>query len=119
MTRSRADTDVLILKFDPTGSTLDFATYIGGEGNDRARCAGSPIVLDSQGRVVVASSTASARFSGHRRELFPPLTVEEPLTAFYSFFPLTEPGSTTRHSSEGPTWIATSAWTSQTTKILW
>jgi len=50
--------DAIVAKLDPTGSTLLFATYLGGNGNDSA----SSIALDSNGRVIVAGWTSSADF---------------------------------------------------------
>src|SRR5262249_39728443 len=50
--------DVLIAKLDPTGSTLLFATYIGGTGYDSA----TSIALDSRGKVIAGGSTPSANF---------------------------------------------------------
>src|SRR4029077_880269 len=48
--------DALIAKLDPTGSTLLFATYLGGSGDDSA----DSIALDSSGNVFVAGRTRSA-----------------------------------------------------------
>lgn len=50
--------DALIAKLDPTGSTLLFATYLGGSGRDFA----GGIALDSSGNVIVAGYTDSANF---------------------------------------------------------
>jgi len=50
--------DAIVAKLDPTGSTLLFATYLGGNGNDSA----GSIALDSGGNVIVAGWTSSANF---------------------------------------------------------
>jgi hypothetical protein len=50
--------DALIAKLDPTGSTLLFATYLGGSDFDGA----NSIALDSSGNVIVAGSTSSTNF---------------------------------------------------------
>jgi Bacterial Ig-like domain (group 3)/Beta-propeller repeat len=50
--------DALIAKLDPTGSSLLFATYIGGKDYDSA----SSIALDSSGNVIVVGSTSSSNF---------------------------------------------------------
>jgi hypothetical protein len=50
--------DAVIAKLDPTGSTLLFATYLGGDQFDSA----DGIVLDSSGNVIVAGSTNSKNF---------------------------------------------------------
>ena len=47
--------DAVIAKLDPTGSTLLFATYLGGNGYDSA----NSIAIDSSGDVVVAGTTRS------------------------------------------------------------
>src|SRR5262249_34614031 len=54
--------DVLIAKLDPTGSTLLFATYIGGTDYDSA----TSIALDSGGNVIAVGSTRSANFPVNR-----------------------------------------------------
>lgn len=51
----RGGSDAVIAKLDPTGSTLLFATYIGGAGNDSAY----GIALDSSGNIFIAGSTHS------------------------------------------------------------
>ena len=51
-------TDGFVAKFDPTGSTLLYLTYIGGSGDD----AGFGIAVDSGGNVLVSGSTGSADF---------------------------------------------------------
>lgn len=50
--------DGLIAKLDPTGSTLLFATFLGGDQYDSV----SGIALDSGGNVIVAGSTSSSNF---------------------------------------------------------
>ncbi len=49
---------VFVTKLDPTGSTLIYTDYFGGNGNDY----GSALVLDSKGDVYVTGSTASSDF---------------------------------------------------------
>ena len=51
-------TDGFVAKFDPTGSTLLYLTYIGGSGDD----AGFGIAVDSGGNVLVTGSTSSPDF---------------------------------------------------------
>ena len=50
--------DVFVTKFDPTGSSILYSTYIGGAGTDI--CKG--IAVDSQGRAVVTGTTFSGNF---------------------------------------------------------
>ncbi len=50
--------DAFVTKFDPTGSTLIYSTYLGGHGVDR----GHGITLDATGAVYVTGSTASFSF---------------------------------------------------------
>ena len=50
--------DVFVAKFNPTGTTLLYATYLGGGGDDR----GSAIAVDSAGEAYVTGSTASSNF---------------------------------------------------------
>jgi len=52
------NSDAVIAKLDPTGSTLLFATYLGGSGSESA----NSIALDSNGNVIVAGSTVSTNF---------------------------------------------------------
>ena len=52
------DFDAFVSKFDPTGQTLLYSTYIGGAGEERARGIG----VDAQGRIYVAGSTNSTNF---------------------------------------------------------
>jgi len=54
--------DALIAKLDPTGSTLLFATYLGGSGGDSA----AGIALDPGGNVIVAGSTRSPNLPVNR-----------------------------------------------------
>jgi hypothetical protein len=51
-------TDVFVAKFDPTGNTRLWATYLGGNGDD----AGAGIGLDGSGDVYVAGETSSFNF---------------------------------------------------------
>ena len=51
-------TDGFVAKFDPTGSTLLYLTYIGGSGDD----AGFGIAVDSGGNVIVGGNTGSPDF---------------------------------------------------------
>jgi hypothetical protein len=55
---NRGGVDAFVFKLNPAGSTLLYATYIGGRGDDRA----AGIVVDSSGQIYVAGSTASADF---------------------------------------------------------
>jgi hypothetical protein len=48
----------IVLRLDPTGTTLIFSTYIGGSGDDF----GDAIALDSQGNVYLAGGTSSPDF---------------------------------------------------------
>ena len=50
--------DVFVAKFNPTGTALVYATYIGGSGDDR----GQSIAVDSSGNAVVVGFTTSADF---------------------------------------------------------
>ncbi|MEQ1947581.1 MAG: SBBP repeat-containing protein [Bryobacteraceae bacterium] len=50
--------DAFVAKFNPAGTALLYATYIGGRGDDR----GSAIAVDSSGQAHVTGSTASANF---------------------------------------------------------
>ncbi len=50
--------DVFVAKFNPTGSNLVYATYLGGSGNDR----GFHIAVDVEGSAVVVGQTFSANF---------------------------------------------------------
>ena len=50
--------DVFVAKFNPTGTALLYATYIGGRGDDR----GAAIAVDSNGQAYVTGSTASTNF---------------------------------------------------------
>jgi hypothetical protein len=51
-------TDLFIAKFDPTGRTLLWATYLGGDGNDSL----IGMTADPQGNVYVSGNTASSNF---------------------------------------------------------
>jgi hypothetical protein len=55
---NRGGVDAFVFKLNPTGSTLLYATYIGGRGDDRA----TGIAVDSAGQIYIAGSTASADF---------------------------------------------------------
>lgn len=50
--------DAFVAKFDPTGSCLEYATFLGGAGNDR----GSAIALDGDSRAYITGGTDSADF---------------------------------------------------------
>ena len=50
--------DAFIVKLNPTGSALVYATYIGGQGDDRA----AAIAVDGSGQAYVTGSTASLNF---------------------------------------------------------
>lgn len=50
--------DVFVVKLNPTGSTLVYATYLGGRGNDR----GLSIALDADGNAYVTGDTTSIDF---------------------------------------------------------
>src|SRR5579863_316607 len=50
--------DAFVAKFNPTGTALLYATYIGGSGDDR----GAAIAVDSNGQAYVTGSTASSNF---------------------------------------------------------
>lgn len=52
------NTDVFVSKFDPTGSTLIYSTYLGGTGDE----AGSSIAVDASGSVYVTGYTQSQNF---------------------------------------------------------
>jgi hypothetical protein len=50
--------DAFVVKLNAAGTALDYATYIGGRGDDRA----AGIAVDSLGQAYVAGSTSSANF---------------------------------------------------------
>lgn len=50
--------DVFVAKFDPVGSQLLFAAYLGGTGDDTV----SGMAIDSAGRICLSGSTASGDF---------------------------------------------------------
>src|SRR5207302_5061539 len=50
--------DAFVVKFNPSGNTLLYATYIGGRGEDK----GAAIAVDSGGQAYVTGSTASTNF---------------------------------------------------------
>ena len=50
--------DIFVTKFDPTGSTLNYSTYLGGSDWDN----GGPIAIDALGNVYVAGWTMSVDF---------------------------------------------------------
>lgn len=52
------DTDAFVMKLDRTGTTVAYATYLGGENTDR----GASIAIDAAGAVYVAGYTFSTRF---------------------------------------------------------
>jgi hypothetical protein len=55
---NRGGVDAFVFKLNATGSTLLYASYIGGRGDDRA----SGIAVDSSGQIYIAGSTASTNF---------------------------------------------------------
>jgi hypothetical protein len=55
---NRGGVDAFVAKFNPAGTALLYATYIGGGGDDR----GAAIAVDSSGQAYVTGSTASANF---------------------------------------------------------
>ena len=55
---SAGGVDAFVFKLNPTGSTLLYATYIGGRGDDRA----AGLAVDSSGQIYIAGSTASTNF---------------------------------------------------------
>ena len=50
--------DAFVAKFDPTGSTLLYSTYLGGSSNETAHAVG----LDAAGNIYVAGETDSTDF---------------------------------------------------------
>jgi hypothetical protein len=58
--RNGGGRDAFVVKLGPTGAFLDYATYLGGSGDDW----GQSIAVDAQGRAFVAGKTASADFPG-------------------------------------------------------
>ncbi len=50
--------DAFVAKLNPAGTSLEYATYIGGNGDDRA----AAIAIDSAGNAYVTGSTASTNF---------------------------------------------------------
>lgn len=57
-TLSGGGNDAFVARFDPTGSTLDFGSYLGGDAFD----GGMGIATDAAGAVYVVGSTASSVF---------------------------------------------------------
>ncbi|MFM2126038.1 MAG: hypothetical protein RL328_2489, partial [Acidobacteriota bacterium] len=55
---NRGGVDAFVVKLDPTGSSLLYATYIGGSGDDRA----AGIAVDALGQAHVVGATASSNF---------------------------------------------------------
>ena len=55
---NRGGVDAFVFKLNPAGSTLLYATYLGGRGDDRA----AGIAVDSSGQIYLAGSTASTDF---------------------------------------------------------
>jgi hypothetical protein len=55
---NRGGVDAFVFKLNPAGSTLLYATYIGGRGDDRA----AGVAVDSSGQIYLAGSTASTDF---------------------------------------------------------
>ena len=56
--QSGATSNVFVAKFDPTGATLVFATYLGGTGADTS----VGIAVDAATNVYIAGTTASTNF---------------------------------------------------------
>jgi len=56
--QGRFDFDVFVAGLNATGTDLDFVTYLGGDGDDRAY----RILLDGDGNIYVAGSTTSQNF---------------------------------------------------------
>ncbi len=56
--QGRFDFDVFVARLNPNGSGLDFVTYLGGDGDDRAY----RILLNPAGNIYVAGSTTSQNF---------------------------------------------------------
>ena len=54
--------DSFLVKLDPTGSTLDYATFIGGSDSETPLNANMGIAVDAFGNVYVAGSTLSTDF---------------------------------------------------------
>lgn len=52
------DSDAFVVKLDPTGSTVLFATYLGGSGED----VGAGLAVDAAGAVYVVGTTTSSNF---------------------------------------------------------
>ena len=50
--------DAFVVKLNPAGNALLYATYIGGSGDDRAR----GLALDASGNVIITGSTTSQNF---------------------------------------------------------
>ncbi len=55
---NQGSVDAFVAKFNPTGTALLYATYIGGNGEDK----GAAIAVNSSGQAHVTGSTASANF---------------------------------------------------------
>jgi len=55
---NRGGVDSFVVKFDPTGASLMYATYMGGNGDDRA----AGIAVDGSGQAHVAGATGSSNF---------------------------------------------------------
>src|SRR5205823_5363725 len=54
----RGSYDAFVTRFNPTGSALDFSTYLGGGQGDVA----SSILVDTSGNIYVAGGTSSTDF---------------------------------------------------------
>jgi hypothetical protein len=55
---SRGGVDSFVVKFDPTGQTLLYATYLGGQSEDKA----AAIAVDGLGQAYVAGATGSSNY---------------------------------------------------------
>jgi Tol biopolymer transport system component/photosystem II stability/assembly factor-like uncharacterized protein len=55
--------DAVVVKVNPSGSSLDYSSYLGGDGNDQINLFyGNRLALDGAGNVYVAGATASTNF---------------------------------------------------------
>ena len=59
--------DAFVVKLNPAGSGLAYATFLGGSGDD----SGSGIAVDEAGRAYVTGNTGSSRLPDHAGRLRP------------------------------------------------